>query len=129
MGFERDESGAALLGGVRLAALFDDDSHAGAPLATPAYVYDLDAIAAEARAIREAFAGLSHLVAYAIKANSAGPIVRVLAAEGAGADVVSGGELALALACGIAPGDIVYSGVAKQGPELDLAIGANILSI
>ncbi|MBL9024219.1 MAG: diaminopimelate decarboxylase [Myxococcales bacterium] len=135
MGFERDESGAALLGGVRLAALFDDPSSFGvdgAPLSTPAYVYDLDAIAGEARALREAFGGLPHLVAFAIKANSAGPIVRALAAEGAGADVVSGGELALALACGIPPEDVVYSGVAKQAAELDRAIGAGprgILSI
>jgi diaminopimelate decarboxylase len=91
---------------------------------TPAYVYDLCAIAAEARALRSAFDSARHLVAYAVKANSAGPVVRALAAEGCGADVVSGGELRVALACGIAPEHIVYSGVAKQDEELDLAIAA-----
>jgi diaminopimelate decarboxylase len=91
---------------------------------TPTYVYDLDAIVAEARALRSAFDSARHLVAYAVKANSAGAIVRALAREGCGADVVSGGELRVALACGIAPEHVVYSGVAKQDDELDLAIGA-----
>jgi diaminopimelate decarboxylase len=91
---------------------------------TPTYVYDLCAVAAEARALRSAFDSAQHLVAYAVKANSAGPIVRALANEGCGADVVSGGELRVALACGIAPEHIVYSGVAKQDDELDLAMAA-----
>jgi diaminopimelate decarboxylase len=89
---------------------------------TPAYVYDLDGMAARARSLDAAFEGTAHLVAYAVKANSAGPVVRALAAAGCGADVVSGGELQVALACGIAPDRIVYSGVAKQDEELDRAI-------
>lgn len=110
------------LGGVSLAGI---SRHVlGAPLGTPTYVYDLDGIAAEARELEAAFEGAPHLVAYAVKANSAGPIVRVLAAEGCGADVVSGGELLLAMRCGIAPERIVFSGVAKTDDELDLAIGA-----
>ncbi len=113
----RDESGALLLGGVALATIV---GQAGS--GTPTYVYDLSAIAAEARALEAAFDGRPHLVAYAVKANSAGPIVRALAAEGCGADVVSGAELALALACGIAPDRIVYSGVAKLDAEIDRAI-------
>lgn len=89
---------------------------------SPTYVYDLGAIAGEARALRGAFAGAPHLVAYAVKANSAGPIVRALAAEGCGADVVSGAELEVALACGIAPERILYSGVAKRDDEIDRAL-------
>jgi diaminopimelate decarboxylase len=91
---------------------------------TPAYVYDLDAIAAEARELKAAFEGEEHLVAYAVKANSAGPVVRTLAAEGCGADVVSGAELAVALGAGVAPDAVVYSGVAKRDDELDAALAA-----
>jgi diaminopimelate decarboxylase len=95
-----------------------------ARIGTPSYVYDLAAIEAEARALDAAFEGAPHLIAYAVKANSAGPIVRALAALGCGADVVSGGELRVALGCGVAPEKIVYSGVAKTDDEIDLAIHA-----
>lgn len=114
----RDESGAAVLGGLTLDSLFRDGR-----ITTPAYVYDLDAIAEEAREIRAAFDDCPHLVAYAVKANSAGPIIAALAREGAGADVVSGAELALVLRAGVSPNDVVYSGVAKTDAELDDAIG------
>lgn len=96
---------------------------------TPTYVYDLDAITNEARAIEAAFGATDHLVAYAVKANSAGPIVKALVAEGCGADVVSGAELALALRCGAPAERIVFSGVAKTDAELDLAIGAGASGI
>jgi diaminopimelate decarboxylase len=113
----RDLSGSLLLDGVRLS---DVVLAAG----TPTYVYDLDGIAGQARSLRSALpAGPSaHLIAYSIKANAAGPIVRALAGEGCGADVVSGAELRVALACGINPERIVYSGVAKQDDELDFAV-------
>jgi diaminopimelate decarboxylase len=62
-------------------------------------------------------------VCYAVKANTAGPVVRTLAAEGCGADVVRGAELTVALACGVKPECIVYSGVAKGDDELDRAVG------
>ncbi len=115
----RDAKGALCLGGVALATVARDAS-----LGTPTYVYDVGGIRLEARGIRAAFDGAPHLVAYAVKANSAGPILRALVAEGCGADVVSGAELALAIACGVAPDRIVYSGVAKTDDELDRAIGA-----
>jgi diaminopimelate decarboxylase len=118
MATTRRKSGDLELGGVSLAELFAESR------GTPAYVYDLDAIAREAREIRAAFEGTPHLVAYAVKANSAGPIIRAIAAEGCGADVVSGPELGLVLACGVPADRIVYSGVAKADDELDLAIGA-----
>jgi diaminopimelate decarboxylase len=92
-------------------------------IGTPTYVYDLDGVAAEARVLENAFEGTPHLVAYAVKANSAGAVLRTLVGEGCGADVVSGAELLLALRCGAAPSRIVYSGVAKLDAELDLAIG------
>ena len=96
---------------------------------TPTYVYDLDAIAAEARELLRALEDSSGLVAYAVKANSAGPIVRTLAHEGCGADVVSGAELELSLACGVLPSKIVYSGVAKTNDEIDLAISRTICAV
>ncbi|MDB4943399.1 MAG: Diaminopimelate decarboxylase [Labilithrix sp.] len=96
---------------------------------TPTYVYDLDAISGEAREVEAAFGDAPHLVAYAVKANSAGPIVQGLAAAGCGADVVSGSELTLALRCGVPADKIVFSGVAKTDAELDLAIASGILSL
>lgn len=117
MSLTRDASGLLRLGGVDLADLV---SRVG----TPSYVYDIDAIAAEARALRLAFDDAVHLVAYAVKANSAGPIVRGLAAEGCGADVVSGGELLVAMGCGIPPDRIVFSGVAKTDDEIDRALAS-----
>lgn len=89
---------------------------------TPTYAYDLEAVAVEAREMHAAFEGGAHLVAYAVKANSAGPVVRAVAAEGCGADVVSGAELLVALGCGIPPERIVYSGVAKRDGEIDRAL-------
>ena len=115
----RRPDGVLCLGNVSLAEIARD-----ARFGTPAYVYDVDAITAEGRELREAFDGAPHLVAYAVKANSAGPIVKALAAVGCGADVVSGAELTLALRCGISPEDIVFSGVAKTDAELDLAISS-----
>jgi diaminopimelate decarboxylase len=115
----RDSSGTLLLAGVSLAELAQQ-------VGTPTYAYDLDAMAAGARALRTGFDGAPHLVAYALKANTAGAVVRALAAEGCGADVVSGAELLVALACGMAPARVVYSGVAKTDQELDHAIASGI---
>jgi diaminopimelate decarboxylase len=93
-------------------------------VATPAYVYDLDAIVGEAHALAEGFGDARHLVAYAVKANTAGPIVRALAGAGCGAEVVSGGELLVALRSGVRADRILWSGVGKQAWEIDRAIGA-----
>jgi diaminopimelate decarboxylase len=114
----RDERGA-VLGGVSLGELL------GSPgIETPFYAYDVDAMEAEARALDGGFGGMPHLIAYAVKANSAGPVVRALGRAGSGAEVVSGGELAVVLGCGIAPDRVLFSGVGKLGWELDRAIGA-----
>ncbi len=93
---------------------------------TPSYVYDLDAMAAEARELREAFGSQRHRVCFAVKANSAGAVLRALAGQGCGADVVSGAELVLARACGVPSDAIVFSGVAKLGREIDFAIAEGV---
>ena len=120
-------SGELALGGVSLNGLsrqsVEVDGDSGARVGTPTYVYDLDGMAREARELVGGFEGAPHLVAFAVKANSAGPVVRALVAEGCGADVVSGAELLLAMRCGVAPDRLVFSGVAKRDEELDLAIG------
>jgi diaminopimelate decarboxylase len=118
MSLTRDSVGALVFGAGGPVRLCDVAARAG----TPTYVYDLDAMAAAARSLRAALP-TAHLVAYAVKANTAGAVVRALAHEGCGADVVSGAELRVARSCGIPPEHIVYSGVAKQDEELDLAIG------
>ena len=115
MSLTRDSSGALHCGGVLLQQVIDE-------VGTPTYVYDLDGMAGRARDLDLAFEAAPHLVAYAVKANTAGAVVRALADAGCGADVVSGAELVVALACGIAPERIVYSGVAKTDDELDRAI-------
>ncbi|CAN5784744.1 diaminopimelate decarboxylase [soil metagenome] len=122
MATARDPQGALVLGGVALEAIATQHG-------TPTYVYDLDAIVGEARALREGFDGAPHLIAYAVKANSAGPVVRALAAEGCGADVVSGPELALARRAGVGSAHIVFSGVGKKDDEIDLAISEAIAAI
>jgi diaminopimelate decarboxylase len=116
MSIVRDPSGKLTLGGVPLAKIALETG-------TPTYVYDIDAMIGEARALAASFEDLTHLVAYAVKANSAGTVIRALSAEGCGADVVSGAELTVALGCGITPDRIVFSGVAKTDAELDQAIG------
>lgn len=113
-----------MLGGVPLARLFDELG-----FATPAYVYDLDGVASEARSIVAAFGDQRHLVAYAVKANSAGPIIETLAREGVGADVVSGAELMLATRLGVAADRVVFSGVAKAAWEIDRAIDSGVLAL
>ena len=119
----RDENGVLTLGGVQLDRVLRD-----ANLSTPAYVYDLDAIERNARKLVVAL-GTRGLCCYAVKANGATPIVRTLVAAGCGVDVVSGGELELALACGCKPEHIVYSGVAKRDAEIDLALSHGIRAI
>ncbi len=124
LGFRRDAQGVALLSGARLSDLL-----VTASVGTPAYVYDLDGLAEAARALEASFGGARHLVAYAVKANTAGSILRALAREGVGADVVSGGELEVVLGSGISPSRVVMSGVAKADWELDLAVGRSIHAV
>jgi diaminopimelate decarboxylase len=123
-GFRRDAQDVAILGSLRLSEVIRD-----ADVELPAYVYDVDGMTETLRSLKHAFGDAPHLVAYAIKANSAGTIVRALAAEGAGVDAVSSAEVELALACGVPAPKLVMSGVAKTDAELDLAISKGILAI
>jgi diaminopimelate decarboxylase len=95
-------------------------------LGTPVWVYSAGAIRARYRALAGALDGLGAHIHYAVKANDHLAVLRVLAAEGAGADVVSGGELLRALAAGVAPGRVVFSGVGKSPAELRLALEREI---
>jgi diaminopimelate decarboxylase len=85
---------------------------------TPFYVYSAATLRRHMRVMREAFEGIPTLLAYAMKANSNQAVLKVLANEGAGADVVSGGELERAIAAGIPPDKIVFSGVGKTVAEM-----------
>lgn len=95
---------------------------------TPLYVYSGDHIRYRLRLFAEAFAGQEHLVCYAVKANSSLPILKLLDQQGAGFDIVSGGELERVLAVDrAAAGRVVFSGVGKTAAEMDLALRAGIL--
>jgi diaminopimelate decarboxylase len=94
---------------------------------TPAYIYSVAAMTEAYQRFVEAFAGQRAQVCYAMKANSNLAVLRTFADLGAGADVVSDGELARALAAGIPATRIVYSGVGKTRAELAAGIDAGIL--
>ncbi len=86
---------------------------------TPVYVYSRATLARHARVFREALSILPRVhIAFAIKANPNLSVLRVMQREGLGADVVSGGEMARALAAGMPASDIVFSGVGKQAWEM-----------
>ncbi len=105
--------------GVPLAAL-------AAEYGTPLYVYSAAGLRANFRRLAAAFAPLSPHICYAVKANGNLAVLRVLKEEGAGFDIVSGGELYRALRAGAAPGGLVFAGVGKTDGELAAALAANI---
>src|SRR6201982_866596 len=96
---------------------------------TPFYCYSTATLERHYRVFTDAFVGEKVLVCYAMKANSNQSVLRTLAKLGAGADVVSGGELKRALAAGIPPNKILFSGVGKTEAELRAALAADILCI
>ncbi|MET0706019.1 MAG: diaminopimelate decarboxylase [Tardiphaga sp.] len=96
---------------------------------TPFYCYSTATLERHYRVFSEAFGDVDALVCYAMKANSNQSVLRTLAKLGAGADVVSGGELKRALAAGIPPSKILFSGVGKTAAELRAALGHDILCI
>lgn len=98
-----------------------------AEVGTPVYVYSAGAMRAEARGFRDALAPLDDpLVCFAVKANPNGAVLKVLAGEGLGADVVSGGEYARARAAGVDPAKIVFSGVGKTADEMRAALAGGL---
>jgi len=99
-----------------------------AAVGTPCYVYSAATLTRHVRVFDDALAGagVPHLVCYAVKANSNQAVLALIGATGAGMDVVSGGELARALAAGVPPERIVFSGVGKTDDELAAALDAGI---
>jgi len=93
---------------------------------TPLYVYSAAAVEQAYRAYDEAFAAVPHRICYALKANGNGALLRLLARLGAGADIVSGGELLAALRAGFPPERVVFSGVGKTEAELRLGLERGI---
>ncbi len=95
---------------------------------TPAYVYSAAGIRARYRAYDEALGELPHRICFAVKANSNLAVLHLLAAEGAGFDIVSGGELFRVLRAGGDPARVVFSGVGKTAAEIRRAIALGIHS-
>jgi len=102
-------------------------SAVAAQFGTPCYVYSRAALEGAYREYDEAFAGVDHLVCYALKANSNLAILGLFARLGSGFDIVSGGELARVLAAGGDPRKTVFSGVGKTEREMRAALDAGIL--
>ena len=96
-------------------------------IGTPFYCYSTATLTRHFKVFSQGLAGLDALVCYAMKANSNQAVVKTLAKLGAGADVVSEGELRRALAAGIPAAKIVFSGVGKTAREMDFALSADIL--
>jgi diaminopimelate decarboxylase len=117
-GLER-RGGSLYFGGAPLTAIAN-------AVGTPAYLYNAGVIRRQFRALDQALAAVPHRVAYAVKANANLAVLRILRDLGAGADIVSGGELARALAAGFEPERIVFSGVGKTDEELTAAVEAGI---
>ena len=117
-------AGGLMLEEVALGAIADE-------LGTPVWVTSAATLRLRYRRLRAALdeAGLEAAIHYAVKANDHLAVLRVLSAEGAGADVVSGGELRRARAAGIDASRIVFSGVGKSADELRLALDEGIAQI
>ncbi|MEC8309478.1 MAG: diaminopimelate decarboxylase [Pseudomonadota bacterium] len=117
--FTRDDQGRLCSGGMPLG---DIAAGHGSPL----YVYSGDGIRDDYRRFAAAVAPVDGSVHFALKANSALGVIALLAKNGAGADIVSGGEMARALAAGIPAENIVFSGVGKSAEEIGAALDAGI---
>ena len=117
--FARDDQVRLCAGGMPLG---DIAASHGSPL----YVYSGDGIRDDYRRFAAAVAPVDGSVHFALKANSALGVIGLLARHGAGADIVSGGEMARALAAGIPAEKIVFSGVGKSAEEIDTALDAGI---
>lgn len=94
---------------------------------TPLYVYSKATLLRHLGAYSSAFAGVPHLVCFALKANSNHSVLKLLRKGGAGADIVSGGELYRALRAGFPPKKIVFAGVGKTEAEIAYALKSKIL--
>src|SRR6266516_1613276 len=95
---------------------------------TPLYVYSAGTILDHYRRLDAALAALDHLICYAVKANSNRAILKLLVEEGAGFDIVSGGELYRVLAAGGDPGRCTFAGVGKSREEIEYALDQRVYS-
>ena len=111
--------GSLVLDGVPLAEI-------AAAVGTPTYVYSAEVIRRRYAELDSALAPVPHRIAFAVKANSSLAVLRVFRDLGAGADIVSGGEMQRALAAGFPAERIVFSGVGKTDAELDAAVAAGV---
>lgn len=107
------------LGAVRLSDIAER-------IGTPVYVYSAEVIRRQYRRLDAALDGLPHRICFAVKANSNLAVLRLFRDLGAGADIVSGGELERALAAGFPAARIVFSGVGKSRSELEAAVRAGV---
>lgn len=96
-------------------------------IGTPCYIYSHATLTRHFRAFDRAFQDVPHIVAFAMKANSNLAILRLMAREGSGADIVSGGELYRALQAGIPAQKIVFAGVGKNREEIRYGLEQDIL--
>jgi diaminopimelate decarboxylase len=95
---------------------------------TPSYVYSKNQIVENYRSLSSMLGEEDDLVCYALKANANHSLLKILAEEGAGADVVSAGEIFLALKAGFSPDKIAFAGVGKREDEIEYALKSNIFS-
>jgi diaminopimelate decarboxylase len=95
---------------------------------TPVYVYSYATLRRHYEVFSGAFAGRKHLICYSVKANSNLAVLKTLFTQGAGADVVSAGELYRALRAGCDPKKIVFSGVGKRDDEIEYGLESGILA-
>jgi diaminopimelate decarboxylase len=94
---------------------------------TPLYIYSANTLIRHFRAYDDAYGKFPHVICYALKANTNGAVLKLLAKQGCGADIVSGGELYRALKAGIPPKKIVYAGVGKTEDEIRFALKSKLL--
>ena len=95
---------------------------------TPVYIYSHATLTRHVRVFGEALAGIDHIICFSVKANSNLAVLKTLFAQGAGADIVSGGELHRVLMAGGDPRKVVFSGVGKTEAEMRYALEAGILA-
>jgi diaminopimelate decarboxylase len=96
---------------------------------TPLYAYSRNQVIENFRALKGPLADAEHVVCYAVKANGNLALLKLLAEDGAGADVVSAGELYLALKAGFSPDKITFAGVGKRDDEIEYALKSGIFSL
>ena len=94
---------------------------------TPLYIYSANHLRRQYRALAEAMKAVKPLICYSVKANSNAAVIRTFLDEGAGLDIVSGGELFRVLRAGADPSKIVFAGVGKTVEEIEYAVKQNIL--